>query len=978
MSPLEIRIAATFTAEAASASCSFLLETVGFDASVEFAPFNQIFQELLNPQSFLRQNTAGANVVLVRLEDLAPLPAEVEKLLSNGKELVAALRTACAASRVPFVLVFCPASSAVLSHQECASQLKEVEIDLARELEAIKNLSVVMSSQFTEQPSEYDNPRGFKLASVPYTDQFYAALGQVIARRTYSSVRVPHKVIAVDCDNTLWKGVVGEIGPSGIELSRPFLFLQEFLKRQYESGMLLCLASKNNEADVWEAFSQRSEMILQPEHIVASRINWERKSENVQALSRQLDLGVDSFIFIDDDPVVCAEMEANCPNVLTICLPAEPSQFESFFNNHWAFDRAAASVEDTKRTEMYRENVARNQLLEESSGIEDFLASLELKCDVKPATSEELSRVAQLTQRTNQFNTTTIRRTEQEIQHLLNNCDAQCLVTNVRDRFGDYGLVGAVIYFSRTSHLEIDSFLLSCRALGRGVEHQILTSLGCIAKDQGKDSVVVNFNATEKNLPARNFLESFGAEFKSENEGLTHFSFPIEVVLNAGSHSQKVVKDTKESAAASTKIQTNPSAIKRHAGLRRIAAELHRADSLLACLKTASAGRPNLSVPFVEAADEAEVQLARIWQRVLNIEAVGVLDDFFELGGDSLIAVSLFVEIEAHFSKALPLDVLFNAPTVRSLARVLTERESEKGWRYLVPIQTEGTREPLFCMHAAGGNVLFYRDLARHLGNDQPVYGVQARETEETGAFPNRVEEMARKYVEEILTLQPQGPYYLCGSSFGGLVAFEVAQQLRRVDKEVALLALFDTYGPGYPQLLPNTSALNRKGSRLLERVLSISGQLQQEQGKEKIRFVAGKARKALVRVKRRLVWTRNEFQISYNKATGRELPKDLQRNHKAIQEALQNYQPQVYEGKLTLFRAATQPKGIVPDPFLGWRGIVTGQIELHESPGVHGAMTVDPYAKSLAEGLRNLRVDKEVQVATHAVKTQFAGAGGY
>ena len=952
----KLQIAATFTAEPIQGPVSLLFETLAIPVRIEFAPFNQVFQELLTHNGSFAQNEDGINILLVRLEDLGKVSQEKEALARNAQDLSSAVRGAVARLKAPMVLVFCPPSGRVLANEDDLAWLDQIETNLTAELHSLKGLHMISSASLNKLCSltEYDNPRGQRLGAVPYSERFYVVLGQTLARRLYSLLSPGHKVIAVDCDQTIWKGVCGEDGPRGVEMDSPRFFLQEFLRSQYECGMLLCLASKNNEPDVWEVFAERADMPLKREHIVSARINWERKSENLKSLAGELQVGLDSFIFIDDDRVVCAEVEANCPQVLTICLPENSADIPEFFRNHWAFDHLNRTAEDNKRTEMYRENAERNRHLQNAASLEDFLKSLDLRCEITAAGPDHLPRVAQLTQRTNQFNATTVRRNENEIRQMLGESGGRCLVVHVRDRFGDYGLVGALIYFVRERDLEVDTFLLSCRSLGRGVEHQMLSALGRVAADKKMDCVAVRFVPSKKNLPARDFLEKTGAAFKEESDGCIVFRYPTHVAQEM-TYTPEAVEapasaQTSDAMGQDGGVGTDSEWQTRVVGLRRIAAELNRPEVLMACLKPDEATRPELEIPYVAAATEVEAGLVGIWQKILNVHPVGVLDDFFELGGDSLVAVSLFVEVEERFGKELPLATLFTAPTVRSLARYI-EAEQKAQWRYLVPIQPLGAKPPLFCMHAAGANVLFYRDLSRHLGLDQPVYGIQAREMENTHTYLNRVEDMAAHYLVEILTFQPQGPYYLCGSSFGGLVAYEVAQQLKAKGNEIALLALFDTYGPGYPQLLRNSNALSQKLSRLINRYKTLKGQLRELKDGEKVEFIKAKTRKAIMRARRRWLWKKNEFQIKYSQATGRELPKDMQRNHKALQQALNTYVPQPYDGRLTVFRASMQPSGIVPDRYLGWGSLGKG-VDLFESPGSHGAMTVDPYAKFLAEQL--------------------------
>jgi HAD superfamily phosphatase (TIGR01681 family) len=191
---------------------------------------------------------------------------------------------------------------------------------------------------------EIHDPQAEAIGAIPYTSEFFAAMGTYLARRIYSLKRAPYKVIALDCDNTLWKGVVGEDGPTGIQLTDRHIALQKFVVRQSELGMLVCLCSKNNEADVWEAFAAHPDMPLQREHIVAHRINWEPESANLRALSDQLSLDLSSFCFIDDSPMECAEVRDACPQVLALSFP--PTQDPAFLKEVWAFDRAVVTQED--------------------------------------------------------------------------------------------------------------------------------------------------------------------------------------------------------------------------------------------------------------------------------------------------------------------------------------------------------------------------------------------------------------------------------------------------------------------------------------------------------------------------------------------------------------------------------------------------------------------------------------------------------
>ena len=196
---------------------------------------------------------------------------------------------------------------------------------------------------------------------------------------------------------------------------------------------------------------------------------------------------------------------------------------------------------------------------------------------------------------------------------------------------------------------------------------------------------------------------------------------------------------------------------------------------------------------FGVAEDDTAKQLMSIWKELLGIDSVAPDQNYFDLGGDSSLAVHLFAQIERVFNVKLPLATLFEAPTIEELARILRREARSSGWSPLVAIQAAGSRPPFFCVHGAGGNVLIYRDLARRLGSDQPFYGLQAPGLDGSCPPLARVEDMAALYAKEIRRVQPSGPYFLGGYCLGGTIAFEIARQIQAQGERVALLAMFDT-----------------------------------------------------------------------------------------------------------------------------------------------------------------------------------------
>jgi len=596
----------------------------------------------------------------------------------NIADFCAALRAFMNHAEVPLVLCVCPRTPAAEANPELRAALLDAEEDLLTEAGRIAQVHTISSAPVLQRYplADYYDPNSHHLGHIPYTPDCYAAIGTAIIRTIHNFKRNPCKVIVLDCDNTLWKGVCGEDGPLGVEVTAPFRALQEFMVGQMNAGMLLCLCSKNNEKDVLEVFDQRTDMPLKREHLVSWRINWGSKSQNIKSLAKELNLGLDSFIFIDDNPVDCADVRINCPGVLTLQLPQRAESFSSFLNHIWAFDRRDSTKEDRNRTRMYQESAKRERYREQALSLKDFVKGLQLRIEVAEPTEDQLDRVSQLSFRTNQFNFTTIRRSKSEIGNLLAREDARCLVVRVADRFGDYGLVGVLIYEKKADRYRVDTFLLSCRVLGRGVEHALVSQLGKQAVEEGKQSVEFVYAPTEKNMPALEFITSIGAQYR--NEAGTSWVFPSECLAaveydpEAASPAADDTDETDNSARAAPRSALSFDAVDRSERLQEIGENLCDLDRLV---KAIGEYRFKLQ-PAHAAGNEApgstlEASLAEIWTKVLGRHRIGVNDNFFEAGGTSLKAVQLIAAIKKELKQTLSIVSLFECPTVRLLAAKL-------------------------------------------------------------------------------------------------------------------------------------------------------------------------------------------------------------------------------------------------------------------------------------------------------------------
>jgi FkbH-like protein len=685
-----IAISATFTADLLEAPLAFWMQELRLPARAVVAPYNQVFQQLLDPSSLLARNAAGVNVILVRLEDWrgSAQDAEPDELRDalgrTAEEFTTVLLAAAERSATPHLVVLCPASPLLADDPAIGPVLRAAEAIVRARLVGQAGLYVVGADEVRAAYPVQDwyDAIGEELGRIPYTPAYFTALATLLARRLRALWTPPRKVIAVDCDETLWAGVCGELGPQGITIDAPRRAFQEFLVAQQQAGMLVCLCSKNNEEDVWDVFASRPDMPLRREHLVGWRMNWQAKSANLRSLAQELGLGLDSFVFLDDNPVECAEVEANCPAVLTVPLPQPAECIQQFLQHLWAFDRLALTAEDRERTAQYHQNAARERFRRAAPTLTNFLAGLELQIHVFEPGPEALPRVAQLTQRTNQFNCTTIRRTEAELRQWRDAETGRCLAVEVCDRFGQYGLVGVLLYRNGAEAVEIDTFLLSCRVLGRGVEHALLRRLGEEAVGLGLARVDVPFVATQKNQPARDFLERVGARFRQDQPNGCAFRFPARVVTGLTFAGEAAPEEGATVGPAPVEAGAEPDAPSQL--LVRIAQELADADAIVRAVhaqrRRARLGlTPNLPATPVAPRTPIEEALAGIWSEVLGIEPIGIHDDFFQLGGDSLLATQVVSRVRRRFHVQLPLRGLFEAATVAELAvsvvATLAERE---------------------------------------------------------------------------------------------------------------------------------------------------------------------------------------------------------------------------------------------------------------------------------------------------------------
>lgn len=352
------------------------------------------------------------------------------------------------------------------------------------------------------------NPLSYMQGKIPYTDEYFMSLATDTVRQLKCITSAPKKIIAVDCDNTLWKGVVGEDGVDGIQIPNAHLQLQQKLLSLKKKGFMISLCSKNNVIDVKTVFDHRADMILRWNDLSTTQVNWNNKVDNLRSIARELNIGTDSIIFIDDSPIECMQVTESLPEVEVINFPAETDDIASFLDNIWSFDVPKATREDAFRTQFYQNNHERKKIENAEDSLEAFIERLELKVDINLMQDEDIERVAQLSMRTNQFNTAVLRYDESKIYDFLSEHPSDIYTVSVTDKFGDYGLVGVMMLKYSKDQVVIENMFLSCRALGRGVENTMHKKIVEIAKKSKLSTIVYRFCKTERNIPAEKFLHS--------------------------------------------------------------------------------------------------------------------------------------------------------------------------------------------------------------------------------------------------------------------------------------------------------------------------------------------------------------------------------------------------------------------------------------------------------------------------------------
>lgn len=532
--PIRAGVLSTFTAQFLAPFVQVEGARRGFALTPWFAPWGHLEEQALDPASELFAQQPDAIIVLARIEEMLPAVAtsflalsdderhaQLATLESRLRALIEAVRRHSTARLL--IANFAPPPRLAAGLADAAQIFSEAAFiqrandALAAVCRAVPDVAVLDYARLVAEHGTraWVDPKLFHLARLPFGVTAQIALSKLIARTLRAAFVVPAKVLALDLDHTLWGGILGEDGLGGIKLGdeypgNVFKAFQRYLATLAARGVLLAICSKNNEADVDEVFARHGDMILRREDFAAVRINWQPKSANLRELAAKLNLGLDSFVFFDDSPFEREEVRAALPMVTVLDVPESPLDYIECVEQSGAFDRLSLSDEDRRRTALYREQSARAVAEQQAGSMEDFLRSLGLIATIGTVDADTLPRVAQLLAKTNQFNLTVRRHSAADVQAMLER-GAIALWLRLADRFGDHGLVGVAIALpGENGAWRIDSFLLSCRVIGRGVETAFLSRLATLARERGATGIVGEYLPAPKNSLVAEFFPQQG------------------------------------------------------------------------------------------------------------------------------------------------------------------------------------------------------------------------------------------------------------------------------------------------------------------------------------------------------------------------------------------------------------------------------------------------------------------------------------
>ena len=517
----------------------------GVDLQIEVGGFNTWAQDAIDPGSGLYRSNPDIVFLTVDIRDVLPVlwwgdpvdQSDIEAVIVTIEGWIRAVRAGTRAAIV--VTDFAePArlAAGLLDAQSPGGQAATFAALNGRLRDATRAAGAFVLSldalSARHGRVRWHDERKWLTARMPISAGALAPLAHEYARLALAVLGVARKVLVLDLDNTLWGGVIGEDGVANLRIGSDYAGagyqgLQRVARGLRDRGVLLAIASKNNEADAIEVLDRHPQMLLRRADFAAVRINWNDKAQSLREMAAELNVGLDSLVFVDDNPAERERIRSELPEVLTIELPADSIDYAAALAECGGFERLSLSAEDRDRSRLYAEQRERAALARGTGAIEDFYRSLDMRLSIARISEATLARAAQLTQKTNQFNVTTRRYGEEEMRGLLMRGDRSAFIYGLADRFGDNGRIGIAIATHDGEHWDIDTLLLSCRVIGRTVESAMLAHVADSARRAGAKALRGWVVPTAKNAPARDVYERHGFRRVEMRGDATHWELDL-------------------------------------------------------------------------------------------------------------------------------------------------------------------------------------------------------------------------------------------------------------------------------------------------------------------------------------------------------------------------------------------------------------------------------------------------------------------
>lgn len=549
--PLKIAFLRNITIDPIVTYTKFLCYKEGFRPSIYVGDYDNVMQDVMNPGGPMYRHYPDIIVCCLKMETLSEKLAvgfssmsivEINEEVSRvesfiGKMLGEIKRNTMAVILLHNFEVPVYPGFGIHDYQDSIKQVntfRKINSDLlgvTKKYNGIYLVDVDLLQSILGYLSFIDS-RYWHIAKAPYTREACKIIAKEYVKLICALKGKNKKCLVLDCDNVLWGGIIGEDGINRIEIGKsyPGSAYQEFQKailNLYNRGIMLAICSKNNEKDVLDVIENHPDMVVKKEHFVSMRINWNDKVANLKEIANELNVGLDSLVLVDDSDFEINMVKKILPEVKTMRLQKDPSLYRDLLNSCGFFDTLSFSKEDRRRNEMYKaENKRRKTKTEfRATNLEDYYKYLGMEVSIKRADEFSIPRIHQLTQRTNQFNLTNKRYTESEIIELSESRESDVRYLHLKDRFGDSGIVGVAILKYMGRECLIDTFLLSCRVIGRGIEKVFLKDCIDMAVRRDCEKVIGLYVPTKKNGQVEQFYKSYNFQYIKENNNESSYSF---------------------------------------------------------------------------------------------------------------------------------------------------------------------------------------------------------------------------------------------------------------------------------------------------------------------------------------------------------------------------------------------------------------------------------------------------------------------